>query len=75
MVSPLARALSDDGRNRRPVYLIPCTVTQVSPLLVDLGDGTPIQGVKIAGATYTLGAANALVFEGSTPIVLPIGAP
>ena len=58
----------------RPVFIVPCTVTQVSPLLVTLLGGTNIPGVKIAGATYTLGAANALVTSPGKPIILPIGA-
>ncbi len=57
-----------------PVYVVPCTVTQVSPLLVTLLGGTNLPGVKIAGATYALGAANALVIPSGKPIILPIGA-
>lgn len=73
MTSPLSRALSaTDGA--RPVVMVPVTVTQVSPILIDFGDGSPVAGMKIAGATYTLGAAHALMFEGGTPLVIPIGA-
>ena len=58
----------------KPVWLVPCTVTQVSPLLVTLLGGDAIPGVSIAGATYSLGAANALLTSPGKPIILPIGA-
>jgi hypothetical protein len=73
MTSPLARALgATDGA--RQVLMVPVTVTQVSPLLIVVNGGAPIAGLKIAGADYTLGAALALVQEGGTPLVIPIGA-
>lgn len=57
----------------KPMFLVPCTVTQVSPLLVDMLGGSSIPGVSIAGASYSLGAANALVTSPGKPIILPIG--
>ena len=57
----------------RPVSIVPCTVTQVSPLLVTINGGMGIPAVKIAGATYTLGQANALLSPPNQPIILPIG--
>lgn len=58
----------------RPVFLLPCTVTQVSPLLVSIQGGDNIPGVSIAGATYTVNAAaNALMTSPGKPIILPIG--
>jgi hypothetical protein len=57
------------------VRLMPCTIVTATPLTVNLGDGVAVPGVKIAGATYTNGAAaNALMVEPGLPIVLPIGA-
>lgn len=58
----------------KPVWLVPCTVTQVSPLVVSLLGATSIPAVSIAGATYSLGAANALLTSPGKPIILPIGA-
>ena len=55
------------------LFLEPCVVTQVTPLLVTLR-GTSMPAVKINGATYALGAANALWSPPAAPIVLPIGA-
>lgn len=57
----------------RPVTIVPCTVTQVSPLQVTILGGTGIPAVKIAGATYTVGQANALLCPPNQPIILPIG--
>jgi hypothetical protein len=71
-VFALTRTLLEQQSN--PVRLIPCTVTQLSPLLVTLLGGTNIPAVKIAGATYALGAANALVTSPGKPLILPIGA-
>jgi hypothetical protein len=55
-----------------PCRLVPCVVTRVSPLQITLLGESNIPAVKIAGATYSLGAANALVSSPSKPIVLPI---
>ena len=58
----------------RPVTLAPCTVTQVSPLVVTLLGATGIPGVSIPGAIYTVGdPANALLASPGKPIILPIG--
>lgn len=67
---PLTRSLLE--QQGKPIYLVPCTVTQVSPLLVDIL-GTNVPGVSIAGASYSLGAANALLTSPGKPIILPIG--
>ena len=56
-----------------PAFVVPCTVTQVSPLLVSMLGGSNIPAVSIAGATYSLGAANALCVSPGKPIILPIG--
>lgn len=70
-MQPLAQTiLQNQGR---PVTIVPCTVTQVSPLQVNILGGTGIPAVKIAGATYTLGQANALLCPPNQPIILPIG--
>lgn len=58
----------------KPVYLVPCTITQVSPLQVSMLGATAIPGVSIPGCTYTVGAAaNALLTSPGKPIILPIG--
>ncbi len=57
----------------KPVYIVPCTVTQTSPLLVSMLGQDGIPGVSVAGATYSLGAANALLTSPGKPIILPIG--
>jgi len=57
----------------RPCTIAPCTVTQVSPLLITLNGAPNIPAVKIAGVTYTLGQANALLCPPNQPIILPIG--
>jgi hypothetical protein len=70
-VQPIAQTiLQNQGR---PVTIVPCTVTQVSPLQVTILGGTSIPAVKIAGATYTVGQANALLCPPNQPIILPIG--
>jgi hypothetical protein len=55
-----------------PCRVVPCTVTQLSPLLISLLGQVDVPAVKIAGADYSLGAANCLVASPSKPIVLPI---
>ena len=57
----------------RPAYLVPCTVTATSPLTVTIMGATGVLAVKVAGSTVALGAANALVVDSGSPIVLPIG--
>jgi hypothetical protein len=71
MSNPLTRAMLEQQGAR--VYLVPCTVTATSPLTVTLMGRTGVLGVKIAGATYGTGAANALVVSPGAPIILPIG--
>ncbi|MGH1547981.1 hypothetical protein ACRAWB_01900 [Leifsonia poae] len=73
--NPFVFELTDPQNQRAHVFLAPCTVTQVSPLLVTVEGGTDVPGVSIAGATYSLGPANALMVDGraSKPIILPIG--
>ncbi len=70
MPNPLSKALLEQQGS--PVYLVPCTVTQVTPLLITLLGATNVPAVKIAGGTYTLAAANALVTKAGQPIVLPL---
>lgn len=57
----------------RTVSLVPCTVTSTSPLLITIFGLTNVPAVRVAGSTVSLGAANALVAQGTSPIVLPIG--
>lgn len=57
----------------QPVRLVPCTVTQVSPLLITILGEPNVPAVKVAGGTYTLAAANALIVASGKPIVLPLG--
>lgn len=47
---PLPKSLLE--AQGKPVWIVPCTVTQVSPLLVDMLGGTGLPGVSIAGATW-----------------------
>jgi hypothetical protein len=68
---PAAKTLLE--QRGKPVWLVPCTVTQTSPLLVTLLGETNIPAVSIAGASYSLGAANALMTSPGKPIILPIG--
>lgn len=56
-----------------PAYVVPCTVTSTSPLLVTILGATSVPAVLIAGTTASVGAANALVVSSSSPILLPIG--
>lgn len=69
MTSPLAKALLE--QQGTPVYIVPCTVTQVTPLLITLLGTTSVPAVKVIGATYSLNAAVALVSKSGQPIVLP----
>lgn len=57
----------------RPVTLAPCTVTSTSPLLITVFGQPNVPAVRIANTTVSLGAANALLAPGTSPIVLPIG--
>ena len=59
---------------RMLVEMIPVVVTQVTPLLISINGDTPISALRIPGATYTTGAALALLTSPGTPVVLPIGA-
>lgn len=70
MATPLAAALAK-ASGARPAYMIPVTVTSVSPLMVSLGAGAPVHGVEVAGLTYSLGAAVAFIFDGGAPLVIP----
>ena len=56
-----------------PVTMRPCRITSTSPLMVDLGNGTPIPGVAIAGLDYSTGAAIALLNNPGQPVILKIG--
>ena len=71
MVQALTKQLLE--QQAKPVYLVPCTITAVSPLQVSMLGGT-YPGVSIPGCTYTVGAAaNALLTSPGKPIILPIG--
>lgn len=70
---PRALPLNRTPRKPQPVQLVLVTVTQVSPLLVTYNGATNIPAVKLAGATYSLGVANALLSSPNHLIVLPIG--
>lgn len=62
-------------RPPKGVQLIRVTITAVSPLTVTLpGASSPVPGVKVAGLTYTAGAAAfALWQEPAVGPVFPIG--
>ena len=70
-MSELSRTLLQS--RGRQVYLVPCAVTSTSPLLITVMGATSIPAVRIAGTTVGIGAANALVMDSGSPIVLPIG--
>ncbi len=59
-----------DALGGRPVVIVPCTVTAVTPLTVTIND-VSMAGVKLAGPTYSVGDAVALWAPPSTPIILP----
>jgi hypothetical protein len=69
--NPFSRSLLSQAGS--PAFLVPCVVSSVTPLRVSLLGAENVAAVKVAGATYSLGAANALVVSGSSPVVLPIG--
>jgi hypothetical protein len=69
MTSPLAKSLLEQQGD--PCFIVPCTVTQVTPLLITLLGQTNVPAVKVIGATYTLNAAVAVVTKAGQPIVLP----
>lgn len=56
------------------VSMVPCTVTGTSPLTVTIQGTANIPGVPIAGLTYSLGPALALLTSPGRPVILPIGA-
>jgi len=70
-MSELSRTLLQS--RGRPAYLVPCVVTSTSPLEVSIMGATGVLAVRVAGSTVSLGAANALVVDSGSPIVLPIG--
>jgi len=70
-MSELSRTLLQS--RGRAAYVVPCEVTATSPLLITVMGGASVPAVKIAGTTVALGAANALVMDSGSPIVLPIG--
>jgi len=70
MSSAQARAIAA-ATSRTPVYT--CTVTAVTPLTVTINGQTGISGVKMAGATYSLGTATALWWPPAAPLIWPIG--
>ncbi|WP_434315831.1 hypothetical protein [Leifsonia sp. P73] len=61
-------------RQAKPLYLVPCVITQVSPLQVSMLGAANVPAVSIPGCTYTVNApANALLTSPGKPIILPIG--
>lgn len=68
---PFTKSLLE--QQAKPIYLVPCVVTQVSPLQVSLLGQDGLPGVPLAGLTYSLGAANALLTSPGKPIILPLG--
>lgn len=71
MTNPFSRSLLAQAGS--PAFVVPCVVTSVSPLQISFLGADAVTGVRLAGCDYSLGAANALVVAGSSPIVLPIG--
>lgn len=56
------------------IYVVPCTIAQISPLLVNMAGGTNLPATKMLGLTYTLGApALAYCTESGIPQIAPIG--
>lgn len=61
-------------RHGSPVYVVPCTITQVTPLLISMAGGDNLPATKMLGLTYTLNAAAlAYCTESGIPQVAPIG--
>lgn len=59
----------------RQLRMLPCTITNLSPLQALLPDGSTVTGMRVIGATYTLGAAAvALWSPPAPPIIMLIGA-
>jgi hypothetical protein len=55
--------------------MVPCQVTQVSPLLVQLNTGGIVTGMRVIGGTYSVGAqAVALWSPPNPPVIVLIGA-
>lgn len=54
--------------------MLACQITQVTPLRVQLATGGITAGVRVAGATYSVGGqAVALWNPPNAPVILPIG--
>jgi hypothetical protein len=68
MSSPDTRAILE--RIGRPLYKVPCLITQVTPLMVTINE-TSMPGLKVSGATYDVGPAIALVESPGLPLVIP----
>lgn len=71
MTNALTKALLEQQSS--PLGVVPCVVTQVTPLLITLLGEANVSAVKVAGLTYSLANANALISKTGQPIVLPIG--
>lgn len=71
MPSPLVRAIRD--KTPPTPQMVPCTVTQLTPLLITLNGTANLPAVLIPGAFYSLGPAIALWQPPGVPLVIPIG--
>jgi hypothetical protein len=69
-VSPVVKGILGQPQ---PVFMSPCVVTNLTPLTISMNGATGILAVKVLGATYSLGPANAITTNPGIPIVLPIG--
>lgn len=70
MTNPLIQALPPAGRT---VRLLPCEITDTSPLEITLNGTAGIPGVPISGLSYSTGFALALLVDSAAPVVIPIG--
>lgn len=71
-MSDLAKVLAAQSRGSS-VQLVPCEVVTLTPLRVTLNNSL-VNGVRVAGLTYTPGPALALWAPPALPLILPIGA-
>jgi hypothetical protein len=71
MTNALTKSLLE--QQVKPVHMVPCTVTTVTPMTVTLLGEPNIAGIKIPGATYSTGAAIALLTSPGKPLIIPIG--
>ncbi len=73
MTQQIVRSLLGRATNGE---LVPCMITQVSPLLVSLAGADDIPGEGLAGLFYTVSDTNnayALIKSPGLPLIFPIG--